>query len=335
MSESGSMKKIVSFFGEPSEIFDELNQRAEKHAAEKGMQYKWVPQIPYDQAKVIELLQESDAGIIDIEPYGDEVFSKIYDNTKLLVRFGVGYDKVDLEAASRYGIAVARTTGANTLGVAEMALSLILAARRKFNINQKCVAEGKWAKNVANETIQSTVGIIGFGPIGQAFAHLIKGFDSRIVAYDPYVGKEIMAQKGVEFAELEELFKISDAISIHVPYTEETHMMVNDKMLSLMKPNAVIVNTARGNIIDEQALFEALSSGKIGGAGLDVFAAEPLSLDSPLHSLDNIILTPHVSSQTVESLWRIYEMAIDIAADFFSGKDSPHILNPDYKQNIK
>lgn len=332
MSESGNMKKIVSFFGETSGIFDELNNRAEKYATEKGMQYKWAPQIPYDQSNVIELLQGSDAGIIDIEQYGEEIFSKIYNSTKLLVRFGVGYDRVDLEAASRYGIAVARTTGANTLGVAEMALSLILAARRKLNINQKCVAEGKWTKNVASETIQSTVGIIGFGPVGQAFANLIKGFDCRIIVYDPYVSKDVIAERGAEYVELEELFRFSDVISIHVPYTEETHMMVNEKTLSLMKPKAVIVNTARGNIIDEQALYEALSSGKIGGAGLDVFASEPLSMNSPLHSLDNIILTPHVSSQTVESLWRIYEMAIDIVSDFFNGQDSPHILNPDYKK---
>ena len=135
---------------------------------------------------------------------------------------------------------------------------------------------------------------------------------------------------------LKELFATSDVISLHLPYSQETHHLVNAQMLSLMKPSAVIVNTARGKIIDEQALYEALVDKKIGGAGLDVYEQEPLPLSSPLLKLDNIVLTPHVSSQTMESLWRIYQMAIDITADFFGGKGSAHILNPEYsKQNRK
>ena len=329
------MKKLVSFFGESSVIFNNLNDKACEYAAERDIEYQWAPQVPYDQRNVINLLREADAGIIDIEPYGEDVFKEIYNRTRLLVRFGVGYDKVDLKSASRYGIAVARTTGANTLGVAEMALSLILAARRRIKVNQKCVDTGKWVKNVANETIQSTVGILGFGSIGPALADLLRGFDCRIVAYDPFPKKELMREKGVELVELEELFEISDVVSLHLPYNTETHHLVNLPMLSRMKSSAVIVNTSRGNIIDEQALYEVLAAGKIAGAALDVFAQEPLPLDSPLLKLDNIILTPHVSSQTVESLWRIYAMAIDITADFFKGKDSPHILNPDFKKHAQ
>jgi D-3-phosphoglycerate dehydrogenase / 2-oxoglutarate reductase len=327
------MKKIVSFFGDKSDIFEELNKRASDYALSLGLEYKWAPQLPFDQQNVIDQLKAADAGIIDVEAYGEDIFKEINENTSLLVRFGVGYDKVDLEAASRYGIAVARTTGANTLGVAEMALTLILAARRKLKINQKCTDAGSWAKNVANETIQSTVGIVGFGAIGIALAELLKGFNCRIISYDPFPKKELMQQKGVELVGLEELFQTADVISLHLPYTKETHNLVNEELLSKMKSTAVIVNTSRGNIIDEQALYEVLAADKIGGAALDVFAKEPLPVDSPLLKLDNIILTPHVSSQTVESLWRIYKMAIDIAADFFSGKGSPHILNPDYKSN--
>ena len=138
---------------------------------------------------------------------------------------------------------------------------------------------------------------------------------------------------GVELAGLEEVLRQSDAVSIHVPYTEETHHMINKETLAVMKPAAVIVNTARGNIIDEEALYEALKSGRIAGAGVDVFAKAPLPVDSPLLTLENAVLTPHVSSQTVESLWNIYKMAIDISADFFAGKGSPHILNPDYAEH--
>ena len=136
----------------------------------------------------------------------------------------------------------------------------------------------------------------------------------------------------MELVTLEELFCQGDVISIHVPYTEKTHHMVNSKTLKMMKPTAVIINTARGNIIDEKALYEALKSGEIAGAGMDVFAKEPLPIDSPLLTLENAVITPHVSSQTVESLWNIYKMAIDISADFFEGKGSPHILNQDYKE---
>lgn len=325
------MKKIVSFFGDRSEVFVELNERAGEYAKELGYEYIWAPQLPYDRDEVIRFLNEADAGIIDVEPYNDEVFSKLSSCVKILVRFGVGFDKVDLAAASQCGLAIARTTGANTLGVAEMAVTLMLAARRKLKINQTCVDSGVWAKNVANETIGSTVGIVGFGAIGQVVAELLKGFRCRIISYDPCPNKELMDSMGVELVGLEELFETADAITLHTPYSKQTHHLVDAKMLARMRETAVIVNTSRGNIIDEQALYEALSAGKIGGAALDVFATEPLPLSSPLIGLDNIILTPHVSSQTMESLWSIYKMAIDITADFFAGNDSPHILNPDYK----
>lgn len=327
------MKKIVSFFGDKSDIFCELNRRAEEYARTLGIEYRWVPQLPFSEESVIRELQDADAGIIDIEPYGESIFSQVRDSAKLLVRFGVGFDKVDLKAASANGIAIARTTGANTTAVAEMALTLMLSCRRRISKYQERTKAGEWVKDIGNEIIGSTVGIIGYGCIGRRLARLLGGFDCRILAYDPFPKKEVMEADGVELVTLEELFRQADAISIHVPYTEQTHHMVNKETLALMKPTAVIINTARGNIIDEDALYEALKSGQIAGAGVDVFAKEPLSLDSPLLTLDNAVLTPHVSSQTVESLWNIYKMAIDISADFFEGKDSPHILNPDYKEH--
>lgn len=324
------MKKIVSFFGDKTEIFCQLNERAEKYAASLGIEYRWAPQLPFSEEDVIRELQNADAGIIDIEPYGESIFSQVKESAKLLVRFGVGFDKVDLKAASRNGIAVARTTGANTTGVAEMALTLMLACRRRINLYQARTKSGEWVKDIGNELIGGTVGIIGYGNIGRRLAKLLKGFECRILAYDPFPNEEAAKADGVELVSLEDIFRQSDAISIHVPYTEQTHHMVNTETLAMMKPEAVIVNTARGNIIDEEALYEALKSGKIAGAGVDVFAKEPLPVDSPLLALENAVLTPHVSSQTVESLWNIYKMAIDISADFFAGKGSPHILNPDY-----
>jgi phosphoglycerate dehydrogenase-like enzyme len=325
------MKSVVSFIGKKSKEFTELNHKAEEYAQRAGLLYKWVPQDPFNQKEIIRNLQMADAGIIDTEPYSEEVFSEVYDSCKLLVRYGVGYDKVDLKAASKYGIAIARTTGANTLGVAEMAFSLIMAARRKLKYFDQAVARGDWEKVIAGETIQSTIGIVGFGAIGKALAKLFKGWDCRIITYDPFPNKAALDEIGVMLVTLEELFKSADAISLHIPYSSDTHYLVGEKLISLMKPDAVIVNTARGNIIDENALAKALKENRIGGAGLDVFGEEPLPKSSPLIGLSNIVLTSHTSSQTSESLWRIYQMAIDIIADFYNGKESPHILNSDYK----
>lgn len=324
------MKKVVSFFGDRSDIFEKLNAQAKEYALELGLHYEWVPQNPFNMEEVIRCLKTADAGIIDIQPYDEEVFRQIDSSTRILVRFGVGYDKVDLSAASRHGIAVARTTGANTLGVAEMALTLLLAARRELKSAQQQVDTGNWSKNVVSETVGATVGIMGFGAIGRALTELLSGFGCRVLAYDPYPNLELAKAMNVTMVSLEKLFRESDAISIHVPYGPSTHHMVDKQLLSLMKPTAVLVNTARGGIVDEDGLYEVLAARSIRGAAFDVFEQEPLPVSSPLIGLDNMILSSHLSSQTEESLWRIYKLAIDITADFFAGKGSVHILNPDY-----
>ncbi len=326
------MKKIVSFFGDRSDLMVELNERAEAYAASLGLEYRWAPQLPFDEDDVVAELLNADAGIIDVEPYGEPIFSRIRGGAKLLVRYGVGYDKVDLAAASAAGIAIARTTAANASAVAEMALTLILTCRRRIKMSMSRTQSGVWAKDIGNEMLHTTVGILGYGNIGRRLKKLLTGFECEVLVYDPYLSAEAAEAEGVEPVSLEDLFRRADAVSIHTPYSPETHHLVGAELLGLMKPTAVIVNTARGNIIDEDALYEALRDGKIAGAGLDVFAAEPLPADSPLLTLDNAVLTPHNSSQTVESLWNIYKVAIDICADFFAGKDSPHILNPDYRR---
>lgn len=332
-----TMKKFISFFGEHSPIFDELNNRAAAYAASLGFEYTWSVQKPFDKEQVTRLLSENDVGLIDVEPYDASIFERIVPRCKLLVRFGVGFDKVNLADATASGIAVARTTGANSTGVAEMALTQILAIRRQLMINRKTVNSGVWVKNVGSELVGATVGIVGFGAIGQLLAQLLQGFKCTILAYDPHPNLERMAELGVQSCSLEEVVRVSDAISIHVPYCPATHHMFDAAVFAQMKKTAVIVCTARGNIIDEDALYDALKNGVIAGAGLDVYATEPLSANSKLIGLDNIILTPHVSSQTVESLWATYKKAIDIAADFYAGRplSKRDLLNPDYVDHTK
>ena len=324
------MKKIVSFFGDRSPLFTQLNRRAEEYARSLDLEYRWAPQLPFSEEEVVRELREADAGIIDVEPYGEPIFSRIRDRTRLLVRFGVGYDKVDLAAASRAGIAVARTTGANTGAVAEMALTLLLSCNRRMKLAQTRTLSGTWVKDVGHELLGGTLGILGYGSIGRKLRQLAVGFGCRVLVCDHRLTAAEAAAQGVERVSLEELFSRADAVSIHIPFREENRNLVDARILGLMKPTAVLVNTARGSILDEEALYEALKAGKLAGAGLDVYAREPLPADFPLLTLENCVCTPHVASQTEESLWNIYSMALEIAADFFAGKGSPHILNPDH-----
>ena len=327
------MKKLVCLYGTPSELYNELNKKAKDYAAGLGLEYVWVPQMPFSNESAIAALQGADAGIIDVEPYDDAIFSQVKDSVKLLVRYGVGFDAVNLADASKNGIAIARTTAANAQSVAEMAMTMIMAAKRQLPRNRACVESGNWVRNIGAEMMTKKVGILGFGAIGQRLAKLFSGFDCEILAYDPFMPPEIAEKLGAKLTDLDTIFQECDAISIHVPYTKENHHIVNAERLAMMKKDAVIVCTARGGLVDEEALAEALKAGKILGAGLDVFAQEPLSTDSPLIGLDNVILTPHVSAQTTDALWSMYKKAIDIAADFLSGKDiGRDLLNKDYKK---
>lgn len=231
------MKKIVSFFADHSETFDQLNRQAADHARALGYDYRWEPQSPFQADQVIAALKEADVGIIDVEPYGEEIFKEIQGHTKLLVRFGVGFDKVDLAAASRHGIAIARTTAANASGVAEMALSLILAARRGLRHNRiHCIDTGKWDRYVYHETAGATVGILGLGAIGRILARLCLGLGCRVMAYDPYASQDAAQALGVELVDLDKLFTTADAISVHVPYSKETHHIVDAHRIAQMSP---------------------------------------------------------------------------------------------------
>ena len=328
------MKKLVSLFGQHSALFDELNQRAEAYAKERDIEYIWAPQECYDASRVAQLLRDADAGLVDVEPYGEDIFQKIHTRCKLLIRFGVGYDKVDLSAATKYGICATRTSGANSMSVAEMALGMILALRRQHRQNRQVMESGVWKKPVGTETYGKVIGIWGFGAIGQRLAQLLKGFDCKVLACDPYPDKGRGMEFGVEFVDLETLFTQCDAISIHAPYCAQTHHAVGKTLLEKMKADAVLVCTARGNIVDEDALYEALLQHRIAGAGLDVFGQEPLPASSKLLTLDNLILTPHVSSNTTEALMGTLRKAIDITTDFYAGRPllSADLLNPDYSE---
>ena len=327
------MKKIVNLYGLPSDIVTAQNKRAADYAAAKGLEYVWVPMDPFTNEKAIAALKGADAGIIDVEPYNREIFQEINDTVKILVRYGVGFDAVNLKDATEAGIAISRTTAANAQAVAEMALTMIMGAKRFMYHNRELVNSGKWQRLIGSEMFGKTLGILGFGAIGSRVAKLFSGFECKVLVYDPFLSADVAKAANVKLVGLDELFRESDAITIHAPYTKENHHIVNAERIAMMKETAVIVCTARGNLIDEEALAAALKEHRILGAGLDVFAQEPLPLNSPLIGLDNIILSPHNSAQTREALWNMYAKAIDLAAAYLNGEDlGRDLLNPDLKQ---
>ena len=327
------MKRIINLYGLPSEIVNEQNKRAAEYAATKNMEYVWVPMNPFSNEKAIAALKGADAGIIDVEPYDKTIFQEINDTVKILVRYGVGFDAVNLKDATEAGIAISRTTAANSQAVAEMALTMIMGAKRFMHHSRKIVNSGKWERLIGSEMFGKTLGILGFGAIGRRVAKLFSGFECDVLVYDPFLTEEAAKAAKVKKVELNEIFCESDAITVHMPYTKESHHIINAERIAMMKETAVIVCTARGNLIDEDALAKALREHKILGAGLDVFAQEPLPLDSPLIELDNIILSPHNSAQTREALWNMYKKAIDVAAAYLNGEDiGMDLLNPALKQ---
>ncbi|HEY0196600.1 MAG TPA: phosphoglycerate dehydrogenase, partial [Methanobacterium sp.] len=221
---------------------------------------------------------------------------------KIIARAGVGVDNVDVEAATEKGIMVVNAPESTSITVAEHTMGIILSLARKISIADKSVKEGKWEKSkfMGSELAGKTLGVIGMGRIGSQVATRCKAFDMEILVNDPYITEEVASRLGAKIIERDTLFKEADVITIHVPLTTETKYSIGREQFALMKDTACIVNCARGGIINEEDLFEALSTGEIGGAGLDVFEKEPPE-GNPLLTLDNLVATPHIGASTREA----------------------------------
>jgi D-3-phosphoglycerate dehydrogenase len=239
-----------------------------------------------------------------------EVIEAAGDSLKVIARTGVGFDKVDVDAAAEHGVAVTTTPGSNGETVADFTLGLMLACSRLIPQLSNTLKGGKWDPLKGNDVFGKTLGIAGLGRIGQGVARRAAAFSMEILGYDPYVDATTMATLGIRKVELDDLLRRSDFITLHMPANEETSGMIDAAAIELMKPSAFLINTARGPLIDEPALVEALKSGRIAGAGLDVFAEEPVE-SSPFFELDNAIVSPHIAGNTAESMARMAERAVD------------------------
>jgi D-3-phosphoglycerate dehydrogenase len=221
---------------------------------------------------------------------------------KVIARAGVGLDNVEIPAATAAGVMVVNAPTSNIVSAAELAIALLLASARHISPAHAALRGGKWARSkyTGVELFEKTLGIVGFGRIGQLVATRMQAFGMKVVAYDPYLQPARAAQLGARLVELDELLGISDFITIHLPKTKETANLIGVDALKKVKPNVHIINAARGGVLDELALFNAITEGRVAGAGLDVFSAEPCT-DSPLFGLDQVVATPHLGASTDEA----------------------------------
>ncbi len=251
---------------------------------------------------------------------------------RVISRFGIGVDSIDVQAATELGICVVNTPDAHTISVAEHTIGLILATSRNLLKWDRAVRSGEWHLNVGlgAEIHGKTVGLIGFGRIASQVAELLAPFGARILAYDPFVKPEKATQVGVELkGAMEDVLSTSDIVSLHVPLTRENEGLIGEEALSLMKKHAVLINVSRGRLVCEKALANALESGGIAGAGLDVFREEPPGLESPLLGLDNVVLSPHAAAFTRESKRRSNSVAAFQALQALRGECPRFLVNPD------
>lgn len=245
--------------------------------------------------------------IASVKPYYDKEFFDYKDKTLLITRHGIGYDNIDIKSATEKGTIVTKVTGiVEREAVAESAVALLLDVIRKVRSASLKVKEGKWnerANFIGCEIKDKVVGIIGIGNIGSRVCEILKyGFNAKVVAYDPHLSEEEIKGKGAQPVSFEELLKTSDIISLNASLNPGNYHMLSDKEFSIMKKGVFIVDTARGELIDQEGLIKALNEGIVAGIGMDVIENEPIDKNHPLLSFDNVIITPHISAYTKECL---------------------------------
>lgn len=251
---------------------------------------------------------------------------------RCIVRLGTGYDNVDVAAAAERGILVCNAPTYCIDDVADHSLALLLNAVRHVARQDRWIRAGRWDRTGARPARRMkgrTMGFVAFGRIARALAERVSGFGMTLLAYDPYLDPETMTRYGAQKVELDELLQRADFISVHCPLTDETYHLLSTREFNMMKDEVFIVNASRGPVIDEAALAESLRSGKVWGAGLDVFEREPLPLDSPLRLLDNVTFTPHVGANSEESVADVYHTGCQIAVDVCNGHWPQWVVNPE------
>jgi len=296
----------------------------------------WPSENPPSVKEIIQNAEDCQ-GIVTLlsDPIGQDVISKL-PKLKVIAQYAVGYDNIDISFATERKIAVTNTPGVLTETTADLAWALIMAAARRIVESDSYVRDGKW--NVAwgpelllgSDIYGATLGIIGMGRIGSAVARRASGFNMKILYHTRSENEyttEIESKTNGTRADLQTLLSESDIVSLHIPLSSETHHLLGEKEFKIMKPRAVLVNTSRGAVVDEDALCKALKSGHLGAAGLDVFKQEPLQKNSPLMKLPNVILAPHIGSASTKTRATMAIMCVENLIAVLDGKQPPNLVN--------
>lgn len=301
----------------------------------------WPGEIPPPYEVLLEKIAGVD-GLVSLltDPIDIEVLKAARPNLKVISQYAVGVDNIDLGAATLQGIPVGNTPGVLTETTADFAWALMMAAGRRVLEGDRFTRAGLWKtwgplSFLGSDIFGATLGIVGFGRIGQAMARRAKGFNMKIIYSDPQRQPEAEISTGAGFVPFEMLLKEADFITIHANLTKENYHLIGDDQFRLMKPTAVLVNTSRGPIVDPDALYRALESRRIAGAGLDVTEPEPIPVHSPLLELDNLIVAPHIASASIQSRTRMSIMTAENLLAGLKGERLPYCVNPEvYGKNL-
>ncbi len=310
-------KKVVIL----SRSFGKATDEPLKYLQENGLD---VTLLRNDQPEDVEYIARQ-IGDADAVITGSDVINRyVIDrcpNLKIVSKHGVGLDSIDLELAEERGIAVTKTPDANNESVADLTILLLLAILRNLRANLITSSTPDWkAKPLSNDLYEKTVGLVGYGKIGIAVAKRLEGFNCTLLVYDPAVGQGDIQTRNTTLVSVEELLQKSDVVSLHTPLNESTYHMIGKRELEKMKDGAILLNTSRGALVDEKALYDALTSGKLRGAGLDVFSVEP-PVEEPLLTLPNVVATPHIAPHTAEANYRMGMAAARNVVEHFKKRE--------------
>lgn len=281
---------------------------------------------PLTFSELKDVVHDIDAVVAGVDTWNEEVF-KIAPELKVIARFGVGVDNIDLDKAKEYGIRVTNAKGMNANAVAELTVGLILGAIRNIPYLTNSLRRGNWDRYMGRDLKGKSVGLLGFGAIAQGVAKMLKGFDVAIYAFDKYPNMEKAKELGIEMTSMDDILKKCDIVSMHLPSFKETYHIMDSRQFAMMKEGAYFINTARGALVNEKALYHALKTGKLTAAATDVFEEEPAKPSNPLFELDNAICTPHTAAETYETYTTVSLATAQAVIDVFNGKTPDNLLN--------
>jgi glyoxylate reductase len=315
-------------------VTKELPEEAMRILKSKFEVEVWQGEMPPPKSLLVEKVKKAD-GLICLltEQVDEDVINAAGSQLRGICQVAVGFDNIDVKAATKKGIYVTNTPGVLTETTADFAFTLLMATARRIAEADKYVKSGQWKVPwglmmlLGQDIWGKTLGIVGIGRIGSAVARRAKGFNMKILYYDVYRNEQIEKELGVEYVPLETLLKESDYVTIHVPLMPETHHLINEDRLKMMKKTACLINTSRGPVVDEKALYKALKEGWIWSAGLDVWEKEPVDLSNPLLKLDNVTAAPHISSGSIATRTKMAVMAAEDMVAIQEGRVPPNLVN--------